>query len=272
MSKIVSLQAHKKLLFYILIFLNLFVVCLHLFKSCREWCILCNIYLHTPLYLAPANTIWTLCAGKIYIDYLNIFTDIGRYPKLITVSMHMFKDVGQCHKNTTNTMHIFKDIYRTVSKCGKKLCNNYLHSLSRSKQEKHLSFYFLILYDLVPKGVHARGYALQLKIKHCWKRFLFEMLCCVLAWMNVVQIISATRLWLISKYSHHTLKKHRKMTAKNRHPCTKWFSSLCLQTNCKQMEKQSLICTRKTSFYTDNITSTLMIVVFSINWSQMFAL
>ena len=38
------------------------------------------------------------------------------------------------------------------------------------------------------------------------------------------------------------------------------------------MEKQSLICTRKTSFYTDNITSTLMIVVFSINWSRMFAL
>ena len=38
------------------------------------------------------------------------------------------------------------------------------------------------------------------------------------------------------------------------------------------MEKQSLICTRKTSFYTDNITSTFTTVVFSINWSQMFAL
>ena len=38
------------------------------------------------------------------------------------------------------------------------------------------------------------------------------------------------------------------------------------------MEKQSLSCTRKTSFYTDNITSTLTIVVFSINWSRMFAL
>ena len=38
------------------------------------------------------------------------------------------------------------------------------------------------------------------------------------------------------------------------------------------MENQSLICMRKTSFYTDNITSTLTIVVFSINWSQMFAL
>ena len=62
------------------------------------------------------------------------------------------------------------------------------------------------------------------------------------------------------------------MTAKNGHPCTKWFSSLCLQTNRKHMEKQSLICTRKTWFYTDNITLTLMIVVFSINWSRMFAL
>ena len=38
------------------------------------------------------------------------------------------------------------------------------------------------------------------------------------------------------------------------------------------MEKQSLICTRKTLFYTDNITSTLTTVVFSINWSRMFAL
>ena len=100
------------------------------------------------------------------------------------------------------------------------------------------------------------------------------MLCCVLAWMNeyIVQIISATRLWLISRYSRHTLKKRRKMTAKNGHPCTEWFSSLCLQTNRKHMEKQSLICTRKTLFYTDNITSTLTIVVFLINWSRMFAL
>ena len=88
----------------------------------------------------------------------------------------------------------------------------------------------------------------------------------------IVQIISATRLWLISRYSHHTLKKRRKIIAKNGHPCTEWFSSLCLQTNGKHMEKQSLRCTRKTSFYTDNITSTLTIVVFSINWSRMFAL
>ena len=88
----------------------------------------------------------------------------------------------------------------------------------------------------------------------------------------IVQIISATRLWLISRYSHYTLKKCQKMTAKNGHPSTKWFSSLCLQTNRKHMEKQSLICTQKTLFYTDNITSTLTIAAFSINWSWMFAL
>ena len=71
---------------------------------------------------------------------------------------------------------------------------------------------YIYTYDLVPKGAHARGYELQLKIKHCWKLFLFKMLCCVLAWMNeyLVQIISATRLWLISRYSHHTQKKCRK--------------------------------------------------------------
>ena len=90
--------------------------------------------------------------------------------------------------------------------------------------------------------------------------------------MNIVQIISATRLWLISRYSHHILKKHQKMTAENGHPCTKGFSSLCLQTNHKHREKKSLICTWKTSFYMDNITSTLTTVVFSINWLRMFAL
>ena len=62
------------------------------------------------------------------------------------------------------------------------------------------------------------------------------------------------------------------MTAKNGHPCTEWFSSLYLQTNRKHMENQSLFCTRKTLFCTDNITSTLTIVVFSINWLRMFAL
>ena len=98
---------------------------------------------------------------------------------------------------------------------------------------------YIYIYDLVPKGAHARGYALQLKIKHCWKLFLFEMLCCVRAWMNeyIVQIISATRLWLILRYSHYTLKKRKKMTAKNGHPYTELFSSLCLQTNRKHMEK-----------------------------------
>ena len=68
---------------------------------------------------------------------------------------------------------------------------------------------------------------------------------------------------------------HTKKVPKNDHQ--KWTSMyrvifVILLTNRKHMEKQSLICTRKTSFYTDNITSTLTIVVFSINWSRMFAL
>ena len=46
----------------------------------------------------------------------------------------------------------------------------------------HISIYLSIYY--VPKGAHARGYALQLKIKHCWKLFLFEMLCtCMNEWI-----------------------------------------------------------------------------------------
>ena len=145
-----------------------------------------------------------------------------------------------------------------VSNWGKDPWNTNFTSVIRNTMDSSRQLIKLHnIYDLVPKGAHTRGYALQLKIKHCWKLFLFEMLCCVLARMNeyIVQLISATRLWLISRYSHHTMKKHRKMTAKNSHPCTEWFLSLCLQTNRKHMEKQSLNCTRKTSFYTDNINT-----------------
>ena len=71
--------------------------------------------------------------------------------------------------------------------------------------------------------------------------------------------------------SSHT-EKAPKNDRQKRTSMYRVFLSLCLQTNHKHMANQSLICTRKTSFYTDNITSTLTIVVFSINWSQMFAL
>ena len=97
--------------------------------------------------------------------------------------------------------------------------------------------------------------------------FIWNVALC--SWMNeyIVQIISATRLWLISRYSHHTLKKRRKITAKNGHPCTEWF------TNKSQAHGETITdLYAETSFYTDNITSTLMIVVFLINWSRMFAL
>ena len=73
---------------------------------------------------------------------------------------------------------------------------------------------------------------------------------------------------------HCTVIIHWK-SAKNYHQkrtSMYWVIFVTLLTNCKHMEKQSLICMRKTSFYMDNITSTLTIVVFSINWSRMFAL
>ena len=37
---------------------------------------------------------------------------------------------------------------------------------------------YIYIYDLVPKGAHARGYALQLKIKHC-RIIFFNLKCCV---------------------------------------------------------------------------------------------
>ena len=103
--------------------------------------------------------------------------------------------------------------------------------------------------DLVPKGAHARGYALQLKIKHCWKLFLFEMLCCVLAWMNeyIVQLISATRLWLISRYNHHTLKKRRKNDRQKRTSMYR-VSFVTLLTNKPQALGETI-----TDLYAENI-------------------
>ena len=62
----------------------------------------------------------------------------------------------------------------------------------------------------------------------------------------IVQIISATRLWLISRYSHHTLKKRRKMTAKNGHPWTVIFVTLL--TNKSQAHGEPI-----TDLYAENI-------------------
>ena len=107
----------------------------------------------------------------------------------------------------------------------------------------------LCICDLVPKGAHARSCALQLKIKHCWKLFLFEMLCCVRAWMNdyIVQIISATRLCLISRYSHHTLKKVPKNDRQKR-TSMYWVIFITLLTNKSQACGVTI-----TDLYTENI-------------------
>ena len=129
---------------------------------------------------------------------------------------------------------------------------------------------YIYIYDLVRKGAHARGYALQLKIKHCWKLLIWNVvLCtCINEWIYSTDNFSNQAVVDFKIQSSHW-KSAEKMTAKNGHPCTEWFLSLCLQTNRKHMEKQSLMRMRKTSFYTDNITSTLTIVIFWINWSRM---
>ena len=125
----------------------------------------------------------------------------------------------------------------------------------------------LSIYDLVPKGAHARGHALQLKIKHCWKLFLFEMLCCVLAWMNEYIVVStdnfSNQAGVDFKIQSSHTEKRQKMTTKNGHPCTEWFSSLCLQTNRKHMEKQSLICTGTVAGYWVN---NLIFTTLQIHW------
>ena len=94
------------------------------------------------------------------------------------------------------------------------------------------------------------------------------MLCCVNEY--IVQIISATRLWLISRYSHHTLKKRWKTTAKNGHPCRSDFHHFAYKQIASTWRNNHWFVRGKHHFI--RITSTLMIVVFSINWSQMFFL
>ena len=126
------------------------------------------------------------------------------------------------------------------------------------------------IYDFVPKGAHAEGYALQLKIK--LKPFFFEIVRWICVWMHEywVHTFSATRLQvvLIYVYSRNKQKKHWNLTAKNGHP-----PSLCLWTSGNHMEYLSLISNsmRKLSFYTSN-TSAFMTVLFSINCSWKFVL
>ena len=72
-------------------------------------------------------------------------------------------------------VYIYIYIYiNTAAKCLFQMCNSlfmiqqlvpvlYKQYCSQFKARKYVFF----VYDLVPKGAHARGYALQLKIKHC---------------------------------------------------------------------------------------------------------
>ena len=63
-------------------------------------------------------------------------------------------------------------------------CHSHTRSLNRGIL-KGLVWKFLFVYtDLVPKGAHARGYALQLKIKHCWKLLILNVVN-LHKWMNI---------------------------------------------------------------------------------------
>ena len=135
---------------------------------------------------------------------------------------------------------------------GKKL-NLKKHLQPKNGWSSPSTFWHRLIYDLVPKGAHAISSALELKIKHCWKLLLLKM-CCVLKcvvylhqWKHQYSTDNFSNQAVVDFMiqSSHT-EKALKNDAKNGHPCTKWFSSLCLQTNCKHMEKQSLIYTWKT--------------------------
>ena len=90
----------------------------------------------------------------------------------------------------------------------------------------------IYIYMTGQKGAHARGSALQLKIKHFWKLFLFEMLCtCMNEWIYSPDNFSNQTGWfqdlVVARWKWHR---------KNRYPCVEWFWSLSLKRNRKHVE------------------------------------
>ena len=45
--------------------------------------------------------------------------------------------------------------------------STFIYILMKLRNQHVCMNFNIYIYDLVPKGAHARGYALQLKIKHC---------------------------------------------------------------------------------------------------------
>ena len=149
-----------------------------------------------------------------------------------------------------------------------------LECWKQKNYQSAVNIYIYVCIWLSAKRCACKGLCTSVENKTLLKTvFIWNVvLCtCMNEWIYSTDNFSNQAVVDFKIQSLHT-EKAPKMTAKNGHPCTERFLSLCLQTNRKHMEKQSLICMRKTLFYMDNITSTLTIVVFSINWSRMFAM
>ena len=103
------------------------------------------------------------------------------------------------------------------------------------------------IYDLVPKGAHARGYALQLKIKHCWKLFLFEMLCtCMNEWIYSTDNFSNQAVVDFQIQSSHTEKALKNDSQKR--TSIYWVIFVTLVTNRSQAHGEKI-----TDLYAENI-------------------
>ena len=140
-------------------------------------------------------------------------------------------------------------------------------------EQSGIGTFFILLIWLSAKRCACKGLCTSVENKTLLKTvFIWNVvLCtCMNEWIYSTDNFSNQAVVDFKIQSSHSEKAPKN----DRQKQTSMFRVIfvTLLTNCKQLEKQSLICTRKTSFCTDNITSTLTIVVFSINWSRMFAL
>ena len=72
---------------------------------------------------------------------------------------------------------------------------------------------YILYIWLSAKRCACKGLCTSIENKTLLKTvFIWNVVLCTCIKECIVQIISATRLWLVSRYSHHTLKKRQKMT------------------------------------------------------------
>ena len=103
-----------------------------------------------------ACAIYVFCFQCLYCLYLTVVTCAGKH---------------------THQQFTCAQVNMHISGSGSTWVNTHQHFMSQINM--HIS-----IYDLVPKGAHARGYALQLKIKHCWKLFIWNVVY-LHKWMNI---------------------------------------------------------------------------------------